>query len=435
MGDESGELRLGRFGVNLVFLRWIAILLPLSFLVVVEVLRHVVFQSLLGGLLGFLVEHSILAAGIAVFSFTIFGVIERQQSRITEQTRRLSVLNEIGRAAAEKLRLEDLLGTSLDLILETMDADAGLVCLVDIEHAEHSAACARGFSEEFVGKGVRLDFFSDGAVASQVVGGANRLETAKALPADTLFMLSTTGLDKAWAEFRNNLEDMDESAISDMEGAFDMVSLLLGVDVERDIIRKLTGEITLALLHSEFRIGLLGDPQGAIKALLLAETGADSDLQRPLELLMGFLEDTMGLSAQREDVGDYEAVTLDLADLTGVDLDLSPGYMFTTDFLAIGTTIGSFSDMVDALDGPGQPLTSDPEFSRLVEMAPENSAVYMFADIAGIVDMVVDALPPSVRSDYESDVRPDLGPFSALFAASAVTEQASHATLVLTVQV
>ena len=86
------------------------------------------------------------------------------------------------------------------------------------------------------------------------------------------------------------------------------------------------------------------------------------------------------------------------------------------------------------MDGPGQPLTSDPEFSRLVEMAPENSSVYMFADIAGIVDMVVDALPPSVRSDYESDVRPYLGPFSALFAASAVTEQASHATLMLTVQ-
>ncbi len=128
-------------------------------------------------------------------------------------------------------------------------------------------------------------------------------------------------------------------------------------------------------------------------------------------------------------------MTLDLEEPPGVHPALAPGYMFTTDFLAIGTTIGSFSDMVDALDGPGQPLTSDPEFSRLVEMAPENSAVYMFADIAGIVDMVVDALPPSVRSDYESDVRPDLGPFSALFAASAVTAQASHATLVLTVQV
>ena len=49
-----------------------------------------------------------------------------------------------------------------------MEADAGLICLVDMEEEEHSAVCHRGFSDQMVSR-IRQAKLEDDVVASQVV--------------------------------------------------------------------------------------------------------------------------------------------------------------------------------------------------------------------------------------------------------------------------
>lgn len=135
----SGDLRV---------LKRAAIVLPVLFLALVDLLRHSLFWPELHTLPGFLLTYLVLVGAVVAFSSVIFGLIRRLQAEVAEQNRQLTALNGIVVATAEKLGLEDLLSTTLDHVLEVMRVDAGLVCIVDLEHEEHSAVCHRGFSPE-----------------------------------------------------------------------------------------------------------------------------------------------------------------------------------------------------------------------------------------------------------------------------------------------
>lgn len=52
----------------------------------------------------------------------------------------------MSRSAGENLNLDDILQAGLNHIRHAMDADAGVLCLVDLDKAEHSAACSFGLS-------------------------------------------------------------------------------------------------------------------------------------------------------------------------------------------------------------------------------------------------------------------------------------------------
>ncbi|MBI2871961.1 MAG: GAF domain-containing sensor histidine kinase [Chloroflexi bacterium] len=149
-------------------LRWVAIVLPIVFLATIDVLRHTVFAAQLHTVRGFIGVHVVMAVAVIVFAYTIFGFIGRLQHKIVDQNRHLSALNDIAKAAAAKLRLEDLLDTSLDHVLSDMRADAGLICLLDMEKEEHSAVCHRGFSPEFVRR-IQKAKLSNDRIGSEVV--------------------------------------------------------------------------------------------------------------------------------------------------------------------------------------------------------------------------------------------------------------------------
>ena len=73
--------------------------------------------------------------------------------------------------------------------------------------------------------------------------------------------------------------------------------------------------------------------------------------------------------------------------------DYSSGYVATNNLVVLGTTEDSLFQVADTLDGRERSLQSAPEFFRLNELAPEGVTYFVFADIAGIIDMVGDALP------------------------------------------
>ncbi len=167
MAVENSEAK-GRWPLNMHRLRWLAIVLPVVFLSSLDVLRHTALSGPLHTVPGFIAINSAMVVGVIVFSYSMFGLVGRLQRKVLEQNRQLQGLNSIAKAAAAKPGLVELLGASLDDILSTMKADAGLVCIVDLDEEVHSAVCHRGFSPELVA-GIQNTKLQDDPIAAEVV--------------------------------------------------------------------------------------------------------------------------------------------------------------------------------------------------------------------------------------------------------------------------
>ncbi|MBI3979158.1 MAG: GAF domain-containing sensor histidine kinase [Chloroflexi bacterium] len=159
---------MGRWRLNTRLLRQASIVLPIVFLILVDVLRHTFLAQQLHTLPGFLATYLVIAAGVVLFAYTIFDLVTSLQAKVREQNRRLSAINAIAVASAQKPELDELLETGLDHVLEVMTADAGLICLVDAEREEHTAHSHRGLSPEIVGK-IRRVKLQDDTIAGEVV--------------------------------------------------------------------------------------------------------------------------------------------------------------------------------------------------------------------------------------------------------------------------
>ena len=134
--------------MNLRRLRWLAIILPLLFLALLEYLRHELFLEEWHDFPGVLWPGALVALGVGAFSFAIFGTIERLEARVLDQNRHLSALNRIAAASAENLELGELCSVALDNVLAVMGIEAGAVCLLDVGANELVAACSQGLSGE-----------------------------------------------------------------------------------------------------------------------------------------------------------------------------------------------------------------------------------------------------------------------------------------------
>lgn len=145
-GADSGITRL----------RWLAIVLPLVFIAGLNYLLHTGLSSL-HDFPGVLAVLAMVAAGIAAFSYAVFGVVERLERRIVERNAMLGALVAIGREAGSSLDLGELLDNSLAAILEITSAEAGEVWLTEGER-ELVQAHRRGVDPEAFRGPVRLRF-------------------------------------------------------------------------------------------------------------------------------------------------------------------------------------------------------------------------------------------------------------------------------------
>ena len=297
---------------------------------------------------------------------------------------------------------------------------------------ERSIPKVIGLSGTFIDLGIRFDSYSDTPRGAVIPEGVNHLNTAQALPDDTLFMISAIEVNEFWEQFRDDLEDIDRDTAEGFDFVLNGLKAATGIDLERHVIAELTGEVTVALLPSQLRFD--GSEIGTIEALLLAEVVDPSRLERVLEDLTDFLEDYADLQVRFEKAGAYDMVTLDLSDQNRDVRNYSPGYLATENLMVLGSTVDTLFEVADTLEGRESSLQSAPEFSRLAELAPEGLSSFAFADIAGIIDMVVHALAEDDRRSYDKDWRPFLEPLDTFFTASVVSKESTVSTMVLTVR-
>jgi hypothetical protein len=290
-------------------------------------------------------------------------------------------------------------------------------------------------SMSFIDKGVRFDMVSEAATSSLSADSETNLRSAEVVPADTLFLLSYAGVTDAWDELRDTLEESDPYASEDFDEFLDDLEDETGIDLERDVIESLGGEVSLAIMPGDVRISLYDEElEGVIDAIFLASLEDPAGIEDAMESLTDLIEDE-GYDTDDESIGDYDAVTLKM-DQFGEDAleDYEPGYMITDDWLVLGTTVESLELFNDAAEGNADSLNSADKYSDLVELAPVPLHLLMYADVSEIIEIVVDGLDEDDLDDYEESVQPFVENLSAFMIASSLTEERWHFTAAITLQ-
>ncbi len=137
-------------------LRWLAIILPVAFIVGLNYLLHTALHRF-HDFPGILVVLALLVLLTGAFSFAVFGLVERLERRIIERNAMLAALVAIGREAGSSLDLDELLDSTLAAILQITSAEAAEVWLTDGE-SELVLAHHRGLAPEAFRERVRLRF-------------------------------------------------------------------------------------------------------------------------------------------------------------------------------------------------------------------------------------------------------------------------------------
>ena len=293
---------------------------------------------------------------------------------------------------------------------------------------EHAAASA-----SFIEDGIRFDFVSETPSGAFTLDAANSLRSPEALPADTLVLLSGVGAEEGWEELTDSIENLDSYAQEDFEEFLEDFEDETGVDLERDLIDSLTGEIAFALLPSD--LGDLFDDgleAGVVEGLLLAGVEDAEPLLDVFDTFADLLEDE-GIDIDRDSLGEYEVVTASGDDLFGFS-DYEPGYVVTDEWAVVGTNIDGLEAFHDAVSGETDTLGSRAEFRELLEAAPEPLHFFLYADLAGVLETVEDALDDSDREDYRRDAEPFVEQLGSLMLAASITDSRIHLTAAVTLR-
>lgn len=110
--------------MNLRRLKWLAIALPVAFVLCLQLATETVFAPRLGYWSGHAAAAGLFTLGVVLFASVIFGWLERSQNAIIDRTRELAVLNELGRRLTESVDREESARLALDAALRLLRPDA-----------------------------------------------------------------------------------------------------------------------------------------------------------------------------------------------------------------------------------------------------------------------------------------------------------------------
>ena len=129
-------------------LRWLTVVIPTTFLLTLEAVALVVVAPLTAPWVAVLVTAAITILGVIVFSRLVFRVVEGIQAHLVQRNRQLSALNAVGSALGQSLELPDMVGRTLEKVLELTDSRAGVVFLLDEDSGRMVPCGARGEGHE-----------------------------------------------------------------------------------------------------------------------------------------------------------------------------------------------------------------------------------------------------------------------------------------------
>lgn len=282
----------------------------------------------------------------------------------------------------------------------------------------------------FQSSGIRMDF-SYFLEEEAIEWDGSPVLAQQVLPSDSLAAMSATGLLEAWEQWWDIIEETDPYAADDLRQSLLDFEAEAGIDVEDDVLDALSGEMAVALLPSEFDFSsedaALDSP---VHVLFLAGLDDPETLEDALDELLANVEEDYDYS--REDIGEFEAVTVPLDQVDESLGQYRPAYVVMDEWAALGSTLESLEMLNDVLTGGAAPLDDNSEFRRVMDAAPSPVHYFLYLDVAGIVEAVDDALSGDDRREFRRNVRPYVQGLAAFLVATSVSPQEVRISAILT---
>ena len=160
------------------------------------------------------------------------------------------------------------------------------------------------------------------------------------------------------------------------------------------------------------------------------------DAEDALGNIVDALED-LGVPFSAGEIDGQEATMVDLeaffADILG-DVAYWPGFMLLDNHVVFGTTKGALRAVVEIQNGDEAPLSSDGEFTRVIEMVPEEKHGLLFLNAKDLIQAFEIPMDAETRNQYRVNVAPYVEPIRTLMGGIEVNEEVSTFTFVVTIQ-
>jgi nitrate/nitrite-specific signal transduction histidine kinase len=128
-------------------LKWLSILSPILFLVILELTRMVIFAEIFSGWPGYVLLGGVVLVGVLFFSEAIFTVIDRTQDKLEQTNRELLALHDAGLDITSDLDLETVLQKVVDEARVLVGARYGALSFLD-EHGRIEAFLSSGITQD-----------------------------------------------------------------------------------------------------------------------------------------------------------------------------------------------------------------------------------------------------------------------------------------------
>jgi len=149
-------------------LKWLGVAAPVALLGTGAVVAHLIYPDLLDSPVGLAAIVAVVAAAATGFSQVIFALVERLEQRIIDKNRELAALSTVAATLSRPLELQTALQVSLDATMDALDAQAGVICILDRGSRELLSAAHKGLSPEIV-EHVRRQKVAKGSLEADVV--------------------------------------------------------------------------------------------------------------------------------------------------------------------------------------------------------------------------------------------------------------------------
>jgi GAF domain-containing protein len=129
-------------------LRWATVVVATALLLALETVMLVVVEPITAPWVAVPVAAAVTLLGVTFFFKFIFQIIEGVQVHLVQRNRQLFALNAVGDVLGQSLELEDMVGRTLEKVLEVTESRAGVVFVLDEDSGRMIACGARGEGHE-----------------------------------------------------------------------------------------------------------------------------------------------------------------------------------------------------------------------------------------------------------------------------------------------
>ena len=278
-------------------------------------------------------------------------------------------------------------------------------------------------SMSFIEKGIRVSASFDLPGQWFSSESANTLGSAARTPEDTVALLSFAGVQEAWERLRAEAADQGQF---DLDKTLDEVEFNIGIDIERDILGWITGELALAILLP----GGVPFSTDELHANVYVEFDNRDEAVSSMARIQAAMEDE-GAEFADVDIENMDAVVMDLGDDQGPPY-ITPGYVVLDKYVVIGTTSESLRQAILAQQGAVPSLRENAAFEGSMAELGSATDYIMYGNIQRVVEEVIGQLDETELYEYRETTEPFVEPLEAFLLGIAAEDDIFTLSAVLT---